>query len=467
MKIAFVASEVVPFAKTGGLADVCGTLPLALERLGVEVAIVLPLYKVIDRKQHRIKENDEGLFQTTVGKAIKVYFVKNDEYFGREGLYGYRQGDFPDNIERFQSLCEDSLAILKKVNFKADIVHCHDWQTALIPAYLKFALQKDAFFKDTKSMFTIHNMAFQGVFPKTEFAKVKLDKKLFGLDGFEFYKQVNLLKGGILLCDEVTTVSPQYAKEIQTLAFGAGLDGVLRTRQNRIAGILNGLDYDFWNPKTDPLIAHNYSAEDLAGKALNKKRLQEMCNLPVKSEVPVFGFVGRLSHQKGLDLINESMDGLLSLAAQFVFLGTGEEKYHKELEKLAHRYPRQVAAVLRHDEETAHQIYAGSDFFLMPSVYEPCGLSQMIALRYGTIPIVYKTGGLADTVKNFDSKDGNGFVFDEHKKGAFIAAVREACEVYKDKKTFLKLMTRGFKNDFSWDHSAREYVKAYESLLKA
>ncbi len=467
MKIAFASSEVVPFAKTGGMADVCGTLPFSLARLGVEVVIIMPLYKTIDRKHNRIKETDRGLFETVVGCGIKVYFVDQEKYFGREGIYGTQKGDFPDNLERFQFFCWKTLEILKSVDFKADIIHCHDWQTALIAAYLKFNLKNDAFYKNMKSIFTIHNMAYQGVFPKKEFPKLKLDQKLFGVDGFEFYDQVNLLKGGILFSDCVSTVSPQYAKEIQTAQQGCGLDGVLRSRKTKISGILNGLDYDSWNPKTDPLIAHPFSAGDLAGKTLNKKRLQEMFNLPAKNDVPVLGFVGRLSHQKGLDLIAEGMEDLLALDAQFVFLGVGDEKSHRMLEKFSHSNSNKMAIALRHDEETAHQVYAGSDLFLMPSVYEPCGLSQMISLRYGTIPVVFKTGGLADTIKPFDTKDGNGFVFEVYKKEPFVKTVKKACEVYKDKKIFTALMARAFACDFSWDHSAKEYVKLYESVTKS
>ena len=467
MKIAFCSSEVAPFAKTGGLADVCGTLPLALEQLGQQIVIMMPFYGGIDGKKHGIKRIDDSLATATIGKDIQVYFVDHPSYFQRDGLYGNEQGDFPDNLERFQYFCWQALRVFKQLKKKVDIVHCHDWQTALIPAYLKFSLKGDEFYKEMKTAFTIHNLAYQGIFPKKGFPKLKLDQKLFAPDGFEFYDQINLLKGGILYSDRVTTVSKQYAREIQAPKLGCGLDGVLRSRKDSITGILNGIDYEEWDPRKDSWIEKTYSPENLDGKYVNKNHLQELFGLPREENIPLFGFVGRLSSQKGLDLVAQAMEEIGRMDVQLVFLGVGEEKYHRILKDMVARYPQKVAVHLKYDERLAHRVYAGSDLFLMPSVYEPCGLSQMISLRYGTIPLVFKTGGLADTVASFDAADGrgNGFVFFKYDKGSFIQAVKLAIKTYKDKKTFSNLVKRAFECRFSWTDSAQEYITLYEQCL--
>ncbi len=460
MKVVFCSSEVFPFAKTGGLADVCGALPLALASLGVEVSIFLPRYRCISDEDFHIERVNDVVSRTRLGKDIDVYFVENKALFDREGIYGTTTGDYHDNLERFQYFCSQVLIFLKEFQPYPDIIHCHDWQTALIPVYLK----ENSPFKKTKSLLTIHNLAYQGVFPKKEFSKLKVKRDFFS-SNFEFFDQINLLKAGIVYSDRVTTVSPQYAQEIQAPEFGCGLDGVLASRKDEITGILNGIDTRVWDPASDKLIFRRYSsAEYVEGKIENKKVLQKRLGLPVESEIPVFGFVGRLSHQKGLDLILESAKQLLELPAQFIIEGIGDEKYKTHLKILAQKHPDKVAVNFEFNEQTAHQIYAGSDFFLMPSIFEPCGLSQLISLRYGTMPIVFKVGGLADTIVPFDYENGNGFMFTDYTKIGFVSILKKAIKVFADQVERSRLIENAFKADFSWNKSAKEYIKVYESL---
>jgi starch synthase len=460
MKIVICASEVVPFAKTGGLADVCGALPPALEKLGHEVIIITPRYKTSNIKAPTPV--------VRIGENVRVCFIEHHHYFGREGLYGEGGGEYPDNLERFAHFCHESFQVLKQIKFSPDIIHCHDWHTALIPVLLKTNYHNDPFFKNTKSMLTIHNLAYQGVFPKSQYGKLGIDGNVFHTQGLEFYDQVNMLKGGIIFADVVTTVSPQYAKEIQTYELGCALDGVLRNRSQDIYGILNGLDYDVWNPKDDPFLDFPFSpSEANEQKQQSKLVVQAALDLPLKEKVPVFGFVGRLCHQKGLDIIMEAVDGIVAKEGQIIFTGVGDKKYHRMIEDAAHRHPRHVGKFLVFDERIAHKIYAASDFFLMPSVYEPCGLGQMIALRYGAIPIVYKTGGLADTIHLYDPihKTGNGFVFTEYTKSAFMEAVGEAFKVYKHNAYMEDLVEQALRYRFSWEKSAKDYVRIYQKCL--
>ncbi len=470
MKIAFCSSEVFPYAKTGGLADVCGALPLALAKLGHQISIFLPHYKCIQDQKLKLTKVNEGVFKIDrfPTQNVDVYFIRHDGFFNRPGLYGDDQGDYPDNLERFQFYCRSVLDSLKQLNIEADIIHCHDWQTALIPVYLKEKYQNDSFYSSMKTLLTVHNLAYQGIFPKEEYKKLGLRQDLFGLEGFEYFGKINLLKAGIIFSDAVNTVSPQYAKEIQTHTFGCGLEGVLRSHQDSVVGILNGLDHEFWNPEADKLIEKKYSREDfIKGKLENKKALEKNTGLPVDARVPLFGFVGRLAHQKGLDLILDSVEELMRLEAQFIIQGTGNGEYPAKLKEISKRFPRKFAIWLKFDEKMAHQIYAGSDFFLMPSLFEPCGLSQMISLRYGTIPIVFKTGGLVDTIISFDKnrKNGNGFMFEKYFKEDFVGIIKEAIQVFENKKIFGHLMEDGLKADFSWDKSAVKYVELYEHCL--
>ena len=469
MKIAFCSSEVFPFAKTGGLADVCGALPLALAKLGHQIVIFLPHYKSIDQKKFSITKVNERLSKTTLAKNIEVYFIRQDGLFNRSGLYGDEKGDYPDNLERFQFYCRSVLDLLKQLNIEADIIHCHDWQTALISVYLKEKYQDDSFYSSMKTLLTIHNLAYQGIFPREEYKKLGLKEDLFGLEGFEYFGKINLLKAGIIFSDAVNTVSPQYAKEIQTHEFGCGLEGVLRLHKDSVVGILNGLDHEFWNPRTDRLIEKNYSSDDFVkGKLENKKALEKTTGLSVDAKVPLFGFIGRMAHQKGIDLILDSAEELARLNAQFIIQGTGDGEYSAKLREICQRFPEKFAVWFKFDEKMAHQIYAGSDFFLMPSLFEPCGLSQMISLRYGTIPIVFKTGGLVDTIISFDKnkEQGNGFMFEDYTQEGFVSVIKTAVGVFHNKKEFHHLIEDGLQADFSWDQSAKQYAGLYQHCLK-
>jgi starch synthase len=460
MRIAFCCSEVVPFVKTGGLGDVCGALPLALEALDQQVEVFLPYYGVIDPTAHPIREIDGTWSTATIGKGVIVHFIRQEKYFGRDGIYGDATGDYPDNLERFQYFCRRVIEILKQRQQQMDIIHCHDWQTALIPVYLRHRYQEDPFFKDTKTVLSVHNLAFQGVFARDRFPVLELSDSLYTEEGFAFYNQLNLLKAGLLFSDAVATVSPTYAQEIQTPEFGCGLEGVIRLRCNNLIGILNGVDTQIWDPKTDQHIKYRFGPRDFNGKHKNKHHLQKLCRLPARKEFPVFGFVGRLSHQKGVDLILQSLMELMALDIQIVILGVGDENYQYRLEEAALHYPDKISVHCQFNEPLAHQIYAGSDFLLMPSVFEPCGLSQMIALRYGTIPLVHRVGGLADTVTPYQD-GGNGLVFAQFNQEAFCAAVRDAVKLFGDRPVLENLFHQTFSYDCSWKESARQYIGLY------
>jgi starch synthase len=457
MKIAMCASEVVPFAKTGGLADVAGALPLALEELGEEVIIIMPKYKSIQDNKFGMQRLKQDIFYTTCGRNIKVYFLANEKYYSRDGLYGNKSGDFPDNLERFAYYCRRSVDLLKEINFKADIIHCHDWQSALIPVYLNTIFKNDSFYQGIKTILTIHNIGYQGLFPKEEFPKLGLDWSLFNMECLEFYGKINILKGGMVFSQVINTVSPTYSKEIQTKDFGFGLEGVLANRRDSVFGILNGIDYSIWNPSTDKFIAKNYSQLNLNDKAINKENLQKFCRLPLKKEIPLFGIVSRLAQQKGFDILAEAINDICKMKLQLVILGTGDLKYHLLLEEIVKKFPQVISLHLRFDDPLAHRIYAGSDIFLMPSRYEPCGLGQLISLRYATIPLVFKTGGLADTV----NKD-NGFIFEDYTKEDLIKTIKEAIQTFKNQKKWQNLMQRAMEYNFSWEASARKYIQLYE-----
>jgi starch synthase len=464
MKIIFCSSEVFPFAKTGGLGDVCGSLPLALEKIGADVSIFLPGYRCIGRAGSLIEPLTADVSRSIIGSNVRVYFVGHEKYFDREGLYGNTSGDYPDNIERFSFFCDQVLQLAKQLDLQPDVIHSHDWQTALIPVYLKEKYKDDAYYADTKTLLTIHNLAFQGVFPKELYPQLGLDGRLFCAQGFEFYGQVNLLKAGIIYSDHVTTVSPRYAKEIRTKEFGCGLEDVLRGRRGHVAGILNGLDHNVWNPAIDGFIVRKYSADDVTeGKSANKAELQKELGLDVREDVPLFGFVGRLSHQKGTDLILETLSDMMRMEIQVVFLGVGESRYQEQLRQMALLYPKKAAAGFDFNEPLGHRIYAGSDFFLMPSRFEPCGLSQMVSLYYGTIPVVFKTGGLADTVKPFGplNPNGNGLVFTQYAREDFGAAIKKAVHIFERKDKLYCSRQNALRSDFSWEQSARHYQEIY------
>ena len=456
LRVLFCASEVAPFAKTGGLADVTGSLPLALERYGVRVMIVMPRYRGILERKKKISEN------------VSIHFVENEEYFNRASLYGDGDGDYPDNLKRFSFFCERALLLAKETGFKPDIVHAHDWQAALLPVYLKTKFSSEPFFKRSRSVLTVHNLAYQGHFPHRQFSDLGVEETHFSTDTFEFYGKINLLKAGIVFADGLTTVSPTYADEIQTREYGAGLDGVVRQRSDRLKGILNGLDTGFWNAAKDKNIPQRFSVEDFSGKAVCKAALQKACGFAVDPEIPIFCMISRLVEQKGLDLLAEIADTFLSGKVQFVLLGDGDAVYKTVFGNIGRRHPENTKIFLGFEAENAHRIYAGADFFLMPSLFEPCGLSQMISLKYGTLPIVRRTGGLADTIVDVgaDGSKGNGIVFENRSPEHFLEAIRRAEALFLEKERLGRIRARGMKADFSWEKSALRYVEFYKEILK-
>jgi len=456
MKVLFVSSEVVPFAKTGGLADVAGSLPLALERLGAEVKIMMPKYAMVKVKGQK----------TVIGKNLEVFFIEDERYFGRDELYGTKFGDFPDNLDRFAFFARACLGLAKKLRFKPDVIHCNDWQSSLIPVYVKTLYGDDPFFAGVKTLLTIHNLSYQGLFDKSQFSSTGLGAELFTINGLEYYDKISILKGGILFSDFINTVSPTYAREIQTKEFGCGLEGVLQKRSSDLAGILNGIDYDIWNPATDRYLARRYDLSSSRRKVDNKKDLQRTAGLPVSAAVPLIGIISRLADQKGLDLIAAVINDILKEKVQFILLGTGDDMYHALFTTIAKTYPKKTSINLKFDAVLAQKIYAGIDLFLMPSRFEPCGLGQMICLRYGTIPIVRLTGGLKDTIEEFDPKThrGNGFTFEEYSSRKFLEAIQRALSVYKIKTVWEKLVKKAMSYDFSWESSAREYLGLYKRI---
>lgn len=455
MKILFCASEVYPFAKTGGLADVAGSLPAALSRLGDEVLVMTPKYRGTQGESAEL------------APGVQVRFIENEAYFNRSGLYGNDQGDYPDNLKRFSFFCHEALRICEEMRFQPDILHAHDWQAALMPVILKTRLVKDRFFAKTRSVLTIHNLAYQGHFPAKQFADTGLDESLFKLDGFEFYGKINVLKAGILYADALSTVSSTYAKEIKTAQYGFGLDGVIRAKKKNVRGILNGLDCDLWDPERDPKIQKNYSAKDMTGKRECKTALQSLCRFEADEKKPVFTMITRLAEQKGLDLFTEIADEFLSMEAQFVLLGEGDRVYHTAFKNIAARHPKNAAVFLGFNAENAHGLYAGADFFLMPSYFEPCGLGQMIAMRYGTVPVVRRTGGLADTVTDAGSARANGFSFNPCTGSALLKAMKKAMQCFRDPVKMAALRKQGMALDLSWDKSANEYLGFYGQVKRS
>ena len=483
-RILFVVSEVAPFAKTGGLADVAGSLPKALADLGCDVRVAMPLYGEVDRRRHRLSRTaisvllGEGrairegwVWEGRLpGSAVPVYLLEQPALFDRPGLYQHNGRDHHDNLERFGFFSCAALRVLPDLGWRPDVVHAHDWQAALAAAHLAFGQAGlDPFFAATRSLLTIHNLAFQGVFPHGQWAATHLPDAAFRLKGLEYYGQINCLKGGIVSAGRVAAVSPTYAREIQTSAFGCGLDGVLRARAGELSGILNGIDLEAWNPSTDPHLAARYSARALQGKAHCRRALQERLGLAPSSDM-LIGMVQRLTHQKGVDLVLRALPQLMSRPVQVALLGTGEAAYHRQWQEAAARYPGRVASALTFDEVLAHQIEAGADAFLMPSRFEPCGLNQLYSMRYGTVPIVHRVGGLADTVK--DPGDGErpvpgatGFVFDRATVEGLLGGVRRALACFAQPAAWRALMRAGMHRDCSWTHSARDYLALYERLI--
>jgi starch synthase len=477
--IALLASEVAPFAKTGGLADVAGALPRALAEAGASVRVLMPFYREVKKRNPPVRKLLEGSLTDGRGRAIpysvrehvdsgvSTLFIEHDAFFERDALYGTPAGDYPDNGERFAFFARASLEVLRASGAAVDLIHAHDWQSALALAYLRFVYAGDPFFTRTKTVFTIHNLAYQGHFDKEILAAAGLPARLFNMSDLEFFGKVNFLKAGILYADAVTTVSPRYAEEIQTPEFGCGLDGLLRHRSAVLRGILNGVDYAAWDPATDTQIPARYGPGDLKGKAACKAELVKMFGLPpTAAGRPVVGVVSRLAGQKGFDLVAGALDEMFKRDFVLVVLGTGEAAVQDALTAAQPRYPERFGLKIAFDDRVARTIYAGSDFFLIPSRYEPCGLTQMYSLKYGTIPVVRATGGLDDTIREFDpiAKTGNGFKFDDYKREALLGCLDRALARWKDKASWARLVENAMAEDFSWDRSARAYLDLYASL---
>ena len=481
MKVAFLASEVIPYAKTGGLADVAGALPKYLAGLGADVRIFMPLYREVRKKNLPLEpvlpeaslEMGGRIFEYAVfghrSEGVTVFFIDRPEYFDRDHLYGTAAGDYPDNAERFAFFSLAALETMRAVGFRPDILHGHDWQAAPAFAYLKFVYAKDPFFRGTRSIFTIHNLAYQGLFDKDVLAAVGLPASLFNPGDLEFYGKVNALKAGILYATAVTTVSPRYSREIQTPEFGCGLDGLLRSRSGVLHGILNGVDYRDWDPATDRLIPRNFGPSDLGGKRVCREELGRMFGLTLPPDKPLAGMVTRLAGQKGLDIVCEALESLLGLGLSLVILGTGEQKIQDFLLAAQKKHAAHLGLKIAFDERIAHSIYAGSDVFLIPSRYEPCGLTQMYAMKYGTIPIVRATGGLEDSVEEFDpaAGSGNGFKFAEAAPGPLLEAAARAIRAFGRPGDWSALVRNAMAADFSWARSAATYLALYEMLVTA
>jgi starch synthase len=480
MKILFAASECVPFCKTGGLADVIGALPKELRKKRHDVRVMLPKYRSIRGQEFNIKETGDSvrvpigshyesadIRSTKTEKGVPVYFINHEGYYGRSGLYRSNDGDYPDNDERFIFFARAVLEACKAIDFRPDIIHCHDWQTGLIPAYLKLAKPVDAFFQHTASIFTIHNIAYQGAYPKSTMITAGLPWSEFTMDKLEFYDQISFLKAGLAYADALTTVSPTYANQIQqTGEFGRGMEGLLRNRSKDLFGILNGLDLDEWNPAHDPFLAKPFTPESRDGKKDCKSSLQQNLKLPKNPRAPVLGVVSRLDAQKGLDLLIDIVPDLISDGAQIIILGQGDPALRGRFEAFEAEYPRAFRIRSDFNEPLAHHIYGASDLFLMPSRFEPCGLSQLIAMRYGSIPVVNHTGGLADTVIPVGPQDnGTGVVFYEPTAAAFLDAIRRGFKLYSDDAAWTSLQTRAMQTRFSWEESAQRYIDTYRRAL--
>ena len=486
LRILFMASEVEPFAKTGGLADVAGALPRALAGLGHDVRVLMPKYRGVEAVAGELRpvaprvriplgdrEAEGVLLEGREPSGVPVYFLAQDHYYDREALYGTSDGDYWDNCERFVFFCRAGLEAVARLGegaaaWRPQIVHANDWQTGLVPVYLRTLYRDHPGLAKVATVFTIHNLAFQGVFWHYDMPMTGLGWDLFTPAGIEFYGKLNFLKGGLVFSDLLTTVSRTYAREIRTSAFGNGLEGVLEERSHDLHGVVNGIDYEVWNPAKDRAIPVPYAADDPEGKAACRESLRAELGLEAGSG-PVIGLVTRLTEQKGLDLVLGALPALLAEGCQLALLGSGDAHLEQAFRAAAREHPARIAARIGYEPELARRIYAGSDGFLMPSRYEPCGLGQLIALRYGSAPIVRRTGGLADTVTEFDParRSGTGFIFDAFAVDALLDAVRRAASAYRQPALWRALVKNAMTADFSWEASAREYVTLYGKALKA
>jgi len=480
MRILLASSEVFPFAKTGGLADVAGALPKALQKLGVDVRVIMPKYKGIEEKEFPVNYNglriscavSQSIVDAEIVESryngIPVYLVDKDEYYYRDNLYSTQDGDYIDNAERFIFFSKSIIEAIKVTGFAPHVVHCNDWQTALVPVFLKTLYRQDPLLSRIATLLTIHNLGYQGLFWHLDWHLLNIGWEYFTPDSLEFYGKINFLKGGIVFADIINTVSKKYSQEIQTPEFGSGLDGILTTRKDDLYGIVNGIDYDDWSPDKDPYIPAAFDADHLSNKAASKAELQRVFGLPVDKAIPVISSISRLADQKGFDLVSEGFERLVSLKVQYILLGTGERKYHELFAQLARKHPKTFSVKIAYDNALAHLIEAGSDMFLMPSQYEPCGLNQLYSLKYGTVPIVRATGGLDDTITDnpLIPETQTGFKFYEYSIDAMIAAIERALTAYKDGKDWLSLAKRCMAQDFSWQKSAAEYAALYEKAIQ-
>ncbi|MDQ8203665.1 glycogen synthase GlgA [Pelagicoccus sp. SDUM812003] len=479
MKVVHAASEMFPFVKTGGLADVCGSLFKSLASVGHEVSFFLPGYrKILESKEFekaklkvvlQVELGEQYLrgevWELSLGRRQTLYIIRRDEFFDRTNLYGTRERDYDDNDRRYIYFCKAVVQAMRLLGIKADILHCHDWQAGLLPLFLRMEEQANSISLALKTFFSIHNLAFQGLFPQPSFELTNLPDEFNAIDGLEFYKQISMIKGGIFFADKIMTVSQNYAREILTPRFGCGLEGALKVREDDLVGIANGIDTEVWNPKTDPCLPFHYSAKDLSGKAKCKAALLEKLGLPVDAS-PVFGMVCRLTEQKGLDLLLRQLNFFAKEDCKLVLLGKGDPDYEKALKRWAKAHPNKVGLSIQLDEAMSHLVEAGSDFFLMPSIFEPCGLNQMYSQRYGTVPLVSGVGGLKDTVIDIveDPESGTGIVF-EPNDVAFRGALRAALKLFADKKRMAKVIANGMGRDFSWKRVTAEYEALYRDSI--
>lgn len=477
MKIAMIASEATPLAKTGGLADVIGTLSVALARLGHRVCVVIPGYRSALQASARLspapiaysvtvgdRPQQAAICTAALGEDIPVYLIRADPYFDREHLYGGPTGDYADNAERFAFFSRAALELVRREG--ADIIHCHDWQTALAVVFLKVQKERYPELASARNVFTIHNLGFQGIFPQSTWPLLQLEPAYFTPRFLEYYGSVNFLKGALIFADKITTVSPSYAEEIMEPEQGFGLEGVLRERASDVVGILNGFDDHHWNPSTDPYLVHHYGPHTLAVKQDCKRALQRLVGLAERADVPVIGMISRLTLQKGFDLLEQILGALLQRDVQFVLLGNGEPRFEDFFKAAALRAPGRVAVKIGFDDPLAHHIEAGADLFLMPSRYEPCGLNQMFSLKYGTIPVVRAVGGLKDTVEDYEphSQTGTGFVFGPYDAASLLRAIDRALKVFRQPQAWTAIQQRAMAKDFSWNRSAMLYSDLYRQL---
>lgn len=475
LKLLMVASEMAPFAKTGGLADVVGSLPPVLRTLGHDVRVVMPWYRAVGKETGALPASRRKLqipmggrvYQATYRsgetQGVPVYFIDIPELYDRPGLYGEAGRDYPDNAERFGVLSRGALELTRLLNFVPDVIHAHDWQTGLVPVYQHQLLWRDPFFAGTGSLFSIHNLGYQGLFPLQSGRALGLDDRLLTDAGLEYHGQISLLKGGIRFANQVNTVSPSYCREIQSAERGMGLDGLLRSRSDRLHGLLNGLDETLWSPAHDRALQQVYSPADLSGKALCKMELQKELGLPGSARTPLLVMITRLDRQKGIELVLEGWDRIMARDLQLVILGTGDPDLEHRLLEAAHYYPDQARVILKFADPLARRIYAGSDLFLMPSFYEPCGLGQLIALRYGSVPVVHATGGLADTITDphRSAASANGFSFAEYSHNSLFECLDRALQAYGEESRWRQLVLRGMTQDISWARAARQYIDLY------